>query len=74
MQLQRDHGAASMLLLPVPRPPPPPQQQQRQRAEGAAAEAEPDIVGASHGAGLQPFQAAGVFGIGLGPAVPARRT
>ena len=72
MQHQRDHGAASMLLLPVPGPPPP--QQQQQQAEGAAAQAEPGSVGAAYEGAPQPFQAVGVFGIGLGPGVPARRT
>lgn len=51
------HGAASLLLLPVPALQPQP----------AASEA------GSAAAADQPFQAAGVFGVGLGPDVPARR-
>ena len=78
VQHQQEHGAESMLLLPVPAPQPPPQQQrqqqQQQHAEGAADAAGPSGVDAAQEAAPQPFWAAGVFGIGLGPGVPARRT
>jgi hypothetical protein len=70
---QRERGAASLLLLPVPGHQPQTQQPAPQQQQPAAGAAEPGSINGPGEAAQPPFLAAGVFGLGLGPDVPARR-